>query len=68
MGIFEKRKFKNFLNYCSQDNVESKGFNPKTETAQKLYDEYKLDINTQSVTGHALAMHLTDEYVLQSYL
>lgn len=66
MGIFEKRRFKNFLQ-CVQDYDEKdpktwKGIEP-TMIAKQLYEKHGLDANTQDFTGHALALHRNDKYV-----
>lgn len=67
MGMFEKRRFRNFLIYV-QDFQESdartwKDFDPFKENMLALYDKFGLDKNTQDFTGHALALHRDDEYL-----
>ncbi|XP_060531727.1 rab GDP dissociation inhibitor alpha [Cylas formicarius] len=66
MGMFEKRRFRNFLIYV-QDFVEDepktwKDFDPRTKM-QGLYDKFGLDKNTQDFTGHALALYRDDDYL-----
>lgn len=65
MGLFEKRRFKNFLLYIQEYEQEDpkthKGFNARHQTMQELYNQYKLDSNVADVTGHALALYLNDE-------
>ncbi|KAL1506326.1 hypothetical protein ABEB36_005713 [Hypothenemus hampei] len=67
MGLFEKRRFRNFLIYV-QDFVEEdpktwKDFDPVTQNMTALYDKFGLDKNTQDFTGHALALYRNDEYL-----
>nr|QBH73827.1 rab gdp-dissociation inhibitor [Nicoletia phytophila] len=69
MGMFEKRRFKNFLIYV-QDFQENdpkswKDMNPTTTTMQQVYDKFGLDKNTQDFTGHALALYRDDDYLAQ---
>ncbi|XP_012942326.1 rab GDP dissociation inhibitor alpha [Aplysia californica] len=66
MGIFEKRRFKNFLQYV-QDYDENdpktfKGVDPSM-SAKALYEKFGLDANTQDFTGHALALYRNDQYM-----
>lgn len=67
MGMFEKRRFRNFLVFVQDFNEENpstwKDFDPTTGTAQQLYDMFGLDKNTQDFTGHALALYRDDEYL-----
>ncbi|XP_074033153.1 GDP dissociation inhibitor [Leptinotarsa decemlineata] len=67
MGMFEKRRFRNFLIYVQDFNPEDpktwKDFDPSTQNMQALYEKFGLDKNTQDFTGHALALHRDDEYL-----
>nr|CAH7766066.1 unnamed protein product [Callosobruchus chinensis] len=67
MGMFEKRRFRNFLIYVqdftSDDPKTWKDFDPNTQNMQALYDKFGLDKNTQDFTGHALALHRDDSYL-----
>ncbi|XP_037958287.1 rab GDP dissociation inhibitor beta [Teleopsis dalmanni] len=67
MGIFEKRRFRNFLIYVQDfkddDPKTWKDFDPTKATMQALYDKFGLDKNTQDFTGHALALFRDDEYL-----
>lgn len=69
MGVFEKRRFRNFLIYVQdvqEDDPKTwKDFDPTTANMQALYDKFGLDKNTQDFTGHALALYRDDEYLLQ---
>jgi Rab GDP dissociation inhibitor len=67
MGLFEKRRFRNFLQFAQEVDVNDqktwKGFNVKTQTMKECYDKHGLDAGTADFTGHALALYLNDEYV-----
>lgn len=67
MGMFEKRRFRNFLMYVQdfqeQDPKTWKDFDPSTANMQALYNKFGLDNNTQDFTGHALALHRDDDYL-----
>lgn len=67
MGMFEKRRFRNFLVYVQdlkEDDPETwKGFDPNATNTQQLYDKFGLDRNTQDFTGHALALYQDDDYL-----
>jgi Rab GDP dissociation inhibitor len=67
MGIFQKRRYANFLQWVLDVDID------KSETWQKLdlkqmtmkevYDYWKLDENTQAFTGHAVALYTNDDYL-----
>jgi Rab GDP dissociation inhibitor len=61
MGIFEKRRFKNFLIWVQnmqEDNPKTwDGFDPFKNPMSALYSKFNLDKNTQDFTGHALALY-----------
>ncbi|CAG0885934.1 unnamed protein product, partial [Cyprideis torosa] len=67
MGMFEKRRFKNFLHYVQDMNIEDpktwKDMDPKTTPMATVYTKFGLDQNTQDFTGHALALYRDDEYL-----
>lgn len=67
MGIFEKRRFKNFLQFVSDYEVADpsthKGHDLNKMTATQLYAAFSLDANTQAFTGHAIALFLDDNYL-----
>ena len=61
MGLFEKRRFKNFLVFV-QDFDESdpktwKDVDPHKTTMEELYKKHGLDENTCDFVGHALALY-----------
>eukprot|EP00753_Platysulcus_tardus_P018208 PLAT6775.1.p2 GENE.PLAT6775.1~~PLAT6775.1.p2 ORF type:complete len:465 (-),score=268.18 PLAT6775.1:165-1559(-) len=67
MGIFEKRRFRNFVNYVAAwSEEESKtweGMDPTTTPMSVVFDKYGLDDNTRSFVGHAFALWQDDEYL-----
>ncbi|KAJ8896732.1 hypothetical protein PR048_002077 [Dryococelus australis] len=67
MGMFEKRRFRNFLIYVQdvrEDDPKSwKDMDPNVLTMQQIYEKFGLDKNTQDFTGHALALYRDDEYL-----
>lgn len=72
MGMFEKRRFRNFLIYVQdfqEDDPKTwKDFDPNTANMTALYEKFGLDRNTQDFTGHALALYRDDDYLQQSAL
>ncbi|KAG1710402.1 Rab GDP dissociation inhibitor beta [Nymphon striatum] len=72
MGIFEKRRFRNFLLFVQDmdlnDPTTWKGIDPNKSTMQEVYEKFGLDSNTADFTGHALALQLDDEYLKQPAL
>merc|ERR1719210_692853 len=72
MGLFEKRRFKNFLVFV-QDFDESdpktwKDVDPHKTTMEELYKKHGLDENTCDFVGHALALYRDDEYLAKPCL
>lgn len=69
MGMFEKRRFRNFLIYVQdfqdQDPRTWKDFDANVQNMQALYEKFGLDKNTQDFTGHALALYRDDDYLQQ---
>lgn len=67
MGIFEKRRCAEFLKYVQnykQDEPKTwEGTDCSSVLMQDLYKKFSLDDNTQSFVGHALALHLNDDYL-----
>lgn len=65
MGIFEKRRFKELITWVSEydENNQAtwKSLTPGNTMAD-AYKYFKVDENTQDFTGHALALHRTDDY------
>jgi Rab GDP dissociation inhibitor len=67
MGMFEKRRFRNFLIYVQDVDLKDpktwKDLDIKTCNTQALYNKFGIDKNTQDFTGHALALYRDDEYL-----
>jgi len=72
MGMFEKRRFRNFLIFVQDFNKEDpktwKEIDPYQTTAAQLYEKYGLDKETADFTGHALALYRDDDYLSQPSL
>lgn len=66
MGLFEKRRFRNFLifvqDFEEQDPTTWKKFDPHTTPMSEVYKEFGLDDNTCDFVGHALGLFRDDEY------
>ncbi|NP_001133110.1 rab GDP dissociation inhibitor beta [Salmo salar] len=69
MGIFEKRRFRNFLifvaNYDLNDPKTMEGVDPNKSTMRDLYKKFSLGQDVMDFTGHALALYRTDDYLDQ---
>lgn len=69
MGMFEKRRFRNFLVFIQEFNFDDqktwKEVNPTSTTALQLYEKFGLDKETHDFTGHALALFRDDNYLAQ---
>ena len=67
MGLFEKRRFKNFLvfvqDFDEADPKTWKDMDPNKMTMEEVYKKYGLDENTADFVGHALALYRNDEYL-----
>lgn len=72
MGLFEKRRFKNFLvfvqDFDEKDPKTWKDVDPKTTTMEEVYKKMGLDANTSDFVGHALALYRNDDYLQQPCL
>lgn len=62
MGIFQKRRLRNFLTFVKDTDPKTLG----EKTAGEIMTEYKLDENTQSFVGHAMALYQDDGYLTRS--
>jgi len=66
MGLFEKRRFRNFLifvqDFDEKDPTTWKKFDPNTTPMSEVYKEYGLDENTCDFVGHSLGLFRDDEY------
>jgi len=67
MGVFEKRRCKEFVsyvqNYKPEDPKTHDGFDIMRQNMTELYKKFSLDENTQSFLGHALALYINDDYL-----
>lgn len=67
MGLFEKRRFKNFLifvqDFDENDPKSWKDVDPHKTTMSEVYKKFGLDENTSDFVGHALALHRDDKYL-----
>ena len=64
MGIFEKRRFRNFLMWVQEfDEKDPKTFKDKTpnEPIVDIYKKFGLEKGTIDFIGHAMALYLNDE-------
>ncbi|TRY63221.1 hypothetical protein TCAL_11314 [Tigriopus californicus] len=66
MGLFEKRRFKNFLvfvqDFDPKDPKTWKDVDPQKCTMDEVYKKFGLDPNTADFVGHALALYRDDDY------
>jgi len=66
MGIFEKRRFRNFLvwamNLKFDDPKTFQGVDPEKTTMAEVYKKFGLDQNTADFTGHSICLFLDDTY------
>ncbi|XP_054715900.1 rab GDP dissociation inhibitor beta-like [Uloborus diversus] len=72
MGMFEKRRFRNFLVYVQEFNPEDpktfKDVDVNVTTTAQLYEKFGLDKDTADFTGHALALYRDDDYLAKPCL
>ncbi|KAK4992798.1 Rab GDP dissociation inhibitor alpha [Elasticomyces elasticus] len=69
MGLFEKRRAKNFLQWVGSFKEENpathNGMNLRTCTMKDVYDKYGLEATTRDFIGHSMALYTTDDYITQ---
>lgn len=67
MGIFEKRRMKNFLtfiaNYDEDNKSTHQGFDLDKNTMNEIYTYFGLENGTKDFIGHAMALWSTDDYL-----
>jgi Rab GDP dissociation inhibitor len=72
MGFFEKRRAKNFFQFCANLDLENpltwNKLNLHVVTMGELFKSYDLDSNTIDFIGHALALHSNDSYLREPAL
>ena len=66
MGLFEKRRAKQFFeflqNWKDDDPATHQGRNLDTDTMESIYKYFNLEVGTQDFIGHAMALYLDDDY------
>ncbi|GHJ89810.1 hypothetical protein NliqN6_6212 [Naganishia liquefaciens] len=69
MGLFEKRRARSFFqflqNWRDDDPTTHQGINLDKNTMTDIYKKFGLEAGTQDFIGHAMALHLDDEYKKQ---
>ena len=72
MGFFEKRRAKNFFQYCANLDLENpltwNKINLHVVPMGEVFKSYDLDSNTIDFIGHALALHSNDSYLKEPAL
>jgi len=67
MGLFEKRRARNFLewvgSYNKDDPATHKGLDLRSCTMKDVYDKYGLEATTRDFIGHSMALYQSDEYI-----
>jgi len=67
MGMFQKRRYKNFLQWVLDVKPDDKKtwdkLNLRKQTMREVYSYWKCDENTQAFTGHAIALFRDDSYL-----
>lgn len=67
MGLFEKRRARNFFlflqNWRDDDPTTHQGLDLDKNTMKDVYTKFGLEAGTQDFIGHAMALQLTDEYI-----
>ncbi|KAF7185865.1 Rab GDP-dissociation inhibitor [Pseudocercospora fuligena] len=67
MGIFEKRRARNFLqwvgNFDEKNPSTHNGMNLAQTTMKQVYDKYGLEASTRDFIGHSMALYPTDDYI-----
>jgi len=67
MGMFQKRRYKNFLKWVMDvEEEEEKTWDKcdlRKQSMREVYDYWKLDDNTKRFTGHAIALYPNDNYL-----
>ncbi|GIZ43955.1 hypothetical protein CKM354_000716400 [Cercospora kikuchii] len=66
MGLFEKRRAKNFLQWVGEFDESNpsthNGMNLAQTTMKQVYDKYGLESTTRDFIGHSMALYPTDDY------
>lgn len=69
MGLFEKRRARNFLDWVGKFEESNpsthNGMNLSQTTMRQVYDKYGLEPGTRDFIGHSMALYTTDDYIDQ---
>jgi len=72
LGFFEKRRFKNFLEWVSKYDAAKPEtwdkINASTLTAKQVFEQFSLSDDCVEFTGHCIALYQNDAYLKQSGL
>jgi Rab GDP dissociation inhibitor len=67
MGLFEKRRCKNFFvfveNYDEKNPKTTEGYSATKQPAADLFKKFSLEPNTIDFVGHATALYFNDDYL-----
>ncbi|KAK5138423.1 hypothetical protein LTR08_000009 [Meristemomyces frigidus] len=67
MGIFEKRRARNFLSWVAgfdEANPSThNGMNLSQTTMKQVYEKFGLEATTRDFIGHSMALYTTDAYI-----
>uniref|UniRef100_A0A8D3DA70 Rab GDP dissociation inhibitor n=1 Tax=Scophthalmus maximus TaxID=52904 RepID=A0A8D3DA70_SCOMX len=69
MGLFEKRRFRKFLLFISNFDVNDPktmdGVDPNKTSMKAIFQKFSLSQDVIDFTGHSLALYRTDDYLEQ---
>ncbi|QRW12025.1 Rab proteins geranylgeranyltransferase component A [Ceratobasidium sp. AG-Ba] len=67
MGLFEKRRAKKFFEFIQgwkeEDPTTHAGLDVNKDSMKAVYEKFGLEPGTQDFIGHAMALHLDDDYI-----
>lgn len=67
MGMLEKPRFMNFINFVvnwnEEDKATTQGVDPKRHTMEQVYAKFGLQETTIDFIGHAVALEVNDDYI-----
>ncbi|EIW65621.1 RAB GDP-dissociation inhibitor [Tremella mesenterica] len=67
MGLFEKRRARNFFSYLQswkeEDPATHQGLDVNKCSMKEVYTKFGLEPGTQDFIGHAMALYLDDDYI-----
>lgn len=67
MGMFQKRYFRNYLNWVNAYDVNDQktwdGVDARNATNAQVFKKFGLDENSVNFLGHAMALYLDDEFL-----